>query len=210
VSAGAVGIDFTNSAQFDTGSTPITGVMNENNREVGFTVTSSTGSLTFSDQFDNSTCPSLLACEQSGANIPDEAVAGAGIGFGHVEEIKIDFDVAVMLEEVIIFDLFDQTASGGHVEDAVVLVNTVNGAEHELAIATETTGSGLARIDLSNIADIISLEFISTALVDPNTNTVNSYAIGAIVVPLPATFLLLLSALGGLGFISRRRRLVAA
>jgi hypothetical protein len=190
-------MDFTDSGFFSgtvsTGQQPITGIFGGS----GFQITAS-GALNFSETDISGACPSVLACNQDGVGVLDDEIT---LLKAKSEQITIDFlGVSKFIDKIYLFDLFWKN-------DANFEVAQINGMQYAATAALGT--SGLRIIDFNK--SVTKLTFTAPAIANNGyDNGDNDYAIAAIsTVPLPASALLLLGALGGLGAVGRRRRTVA-
>jgi hypothetical protein len=186
-------LDFTDSDTFSgrvpTSRQPITGTF----AGTGFSITAS-GRLNFTERAVGDTCPrTILDCDQDGVGVGDDEITGRGVN--RQEWIAITFDRPVAIDQIILLDLF----IGNRGTERAVINGTSYGAVERLGGGN----SGALFIDFDQTVG--QLVFAATRF--PGDNGNNDYAIGGITapVPLPASVLMLLGALGGLSYIGRRR-----
>ena len=127
------------------------------------------------------------------SGIGDDEITGRGAN--NQEWIAITFDKAVSIGQIVLLDLF--TGSRG-TEQA-----TVNGVSYNAVEKSGGGSSGTLVIEFDQTVE----QLVFSARKFAGDDGDNDYALGGITaaVPLPASVLMLFGALGGLGFIGRRR-----
>jgi hypothetical protein len=191
-------LDFTDNSVFSgqyTGSNPkIEGTF----AGTTFGITAS-GTINFTELgVVGNTCPSgVLACDQDGLGIDNDEITGLAVG----EKLVIDFGSAIPITQIYLLDLFQ----GIENDDSTREEARINGVTYYAEALKGGGNSGLKVINF--LVPLVTNKLTFTARQFAADDNTNDYAIAAIsTVPLPASALLLLGALGGLGVVGRRRR----
>lgn len=173
---------------------------------IGFTLTSSDGSVNFKQNYDGSTsagCQSSggdLKCDKDGTGIGDDEIAGYGVGG---QTLTLAFDRSVNLSGFHFLDLYVNPNGSGAKEQATISIDGVLSGTVD-AIGSNGDG-GYANLMMSpKLGQIVQF----TAAADPIfwDDSNNDYALAGVnvsAVPLPATIWLFATALAGFGGIRR-------
>jgi len=184
-------LDFTKSTFVNSGS--FAGTM--------YNISAIGGSLSWGQDHDGNSCLGFgLVCQEDGLGVGDDEIS---IGD---ERIRIEFDDFITISGLAFLDLFTSTDGTMH-ESAVVEYDGGSMSFDSLDSEIPNGNSGFRLITgLSIFTDF--LEFSAGGL---NDNVgVDDYALAAIMspVPIPPALLMFGAALGGIGFLSRRRKFV--
>lgn len=204
VNVGNIGnlMDFTDNTVFNVNvgknNQPITGVFGGSDFAI-----SASGKLNFAEKTISGACPAALACGQDGVGVNDDEITHLKSGS---EWIVIDFlGMSKFIEKIYLLDLFRKDNTNFEVAD-------INGVQYAATAAKGT--AGFAIIDFNK--SVTKLIFTAPGLMNNKyDNGNNDYAVAAIStavssVPVPASVLMLLSAVGGLGFMGRWRKAMTA
>lgn len=164
-----------------------------------YTITAIGGSLSWGQNEDGGSCFGL-ACQKDGLGVDDDEIS---IGD---ERIRIQFDDFITISGFAFLDLFTSTNGNMH-ERAVVEYDGGSTFFDSLDDETPNGDSGFRMVTGLNIFTNF-LVFSAGGLNDDVG--VDDYALAAIVspVPIPPALLMFGAALGGIGFLSRRRKFV--
>lgn len=163
-----------------------------------YSVSSVGGSLSWGQNQDGSTCIGL-ACQKDGLGIGDDEIS---IG---TEQIVIDFGTVVKITSFAFLDLFSSN-DGSSRERSSIAYN--GGSIFFDALLTETPGGDSGFLNVSGLS-IFTNKLVFTAGGSNDNIGVDDYALAAVgvsPVPIPPAILMFGAALGGLGFISRRKK----
>lgn len=167
-----------------------------------YSVSSVGGSLSWGQNQDGSTCTGL-ACQKDGLGIGDDEVT---IGS---EQIVIDFGAVVKITSFAFLDLFS-SSNGNNRERASIAYN--GGSIFFDALLTETPGGDSGFLNVSGLS-IFTNKLVFTAGGTNDGIGADDYALAAVgvsAVPIPPAILMFGAALGGLGFLGRRKKNISA
>lgn len=162
-----------------------------------YSITSVGGPLSWGSAQDGSTCFGL-SCQRDGLGVGDDEITIGG------EQIRIDFGQAIRISGLAFLDLFTST-NGQSRERAIVQYDGGSMFFDSLISENPNGDSGfLMATGLNILTDYL---IFSAGGTNDNLGR-DDYALAAIVspVPLPPAVLMFGFALGGIGFLSRRRK----
>lgn len=163
-----------------------------------YDVTASGGSLNWSQGHDGDTCVGL-ACQIDGLGVGDDEIT-----LGN-EEIRIDFGTAVRVTGLAFLDLF--TSQNGRTRERA-MISYDGGAIFFDALASQISGS-TSGFRSENGLNIVTSYLAFTAGGSNDNIGSDDYALAAVTVsavPLPPALLMFGVAMGGIGFLARRRK----
>ncbi|HPF46586.1 MAG: hypothetical protein KDF58_12860 [Alphaproteobacteria bacterium] len=156
------------------------------------------GTLTWGQNQDGNSCIGL-ACQKDGLGIGDDEIT-----IGN-EQLIIDFGSVVRITGFTFLDLFS-SAGGVNKERAVVTYN--GGAMFFDALISETPGSDSGILTVNGL-QIMTNKLVFTAGGTNDNVGMDDFALAAIEVspvPLPPALIMFGAALGGIGFLGRKKR----
>lgn len=186
--ASAATLDFTESAFIGA---------NGNVAGTTYAITTSGGSLTWGQSQDGSTCIGL-DCVRDGLGVGDDEITIGG------EEIRIDFGTTVRVTALAFLDLFS-SPDGNNQEGAIVTYN--GGLMFFGSLLSETPG-GDSGFRADEGLGILTDFLVFTAGGTNDNLGMDDYALASVTVnavPLPPALIMFLVALGGIGYLGRRR-----
>lgn len=166
-----------------------------------YDVTASGGSLNWSQSHDGSTCIGL-ACQIDGLGVRDDEITRGN------EEIRIEFGTAVRVTGLAFLDLF--TSRNGRSRERAV-INYDGGSIFFDALASQFPGS-TSGFRSENGLNIVTSYLAFTAGGSNDEIGSDDYALAAVTVsavPLPPSLIMFGIAMGGIGYLARRRKKTA-
>jgi len=164
-----------------------------------YSVSSVGGSLSWGQNQDGGTCVGL-ACQKDGLGVRDDEIS---IGS---EQIVIDFGTVVKITSFAFLDLFS-SSNGNNRERASITYN--GGSIFFDALLTETPGGDSGFLNVGGLS-IFTDKLVFTAGGSNDNIGIDDYALAAVgvsAVPIPPALLMFGAALGGIGFISRSKKI---
>ena len=162
-----------------------------------YAISSSGGSLSWGQNQDGSTCFGLV-CAKDGLGVGDDEIT-----IGN-QRVTIDFGAVVRITSLAFLDLFS-SQDGNNQERAIVEYN--GGTVFFDSLISETPGGDSGFLSISNL-NIITDKLVFMAGGSNDNLGSDDYALAAVgvsAVPLPPALLMFGAALGGIGFLRRKR-----